>query len=280
MRISSQQIFDAGINSLQKHSVDVVDYQRQISSGQRYAKASENPLAAGLGVQVSLKRAVFTMFKVNQDYVNASLTSTDTQLASLQNMLSRFQQMTVQASNDALGPDVRKQLAFQADILIQSIDKFSRAKDASGDPILRELEPANAPQVMVAPTISLQSALTYKEVMGGALGDGNNILTTLNAIKSSLTSGSAPLAADLDALQRGLSVVSMAQAKVGVLQNELDAAVQSAETQELNTETNRGSLLDTNLAEATAGLARSNALLQAVQSIISGMDTNSLFKKI
>ena len=283
MRISSQQIFDAGINSLQKHSVDVVDYQRQISSGQRYAKASENPLAAGLGVQVSLKRAVFTMFKVNQDYVNASLTSTDTQLASLQNMLSRFQQMTVQASNDALGPDVRKQLAFQADILIQSIDKFSRAKDASGDPILRDLQPANAPQVMVAPTISLQSALTYKEVMGGDLGDANsttNILFTLNAIKSSLTSGSAPLAADLDALQRGLSVVSMAQAKVGVLQNELDAAVQSAETQELNTETNRGSLLDTNLAVATAGLARSNALLQAVQSIISGMDTNSLFKKI
>jgi flagellin-like hook-associated protein FlgL len=136
---------------------------------------------------------------------------------------------------------------------------------------------------MVAPTISLQSALTYKEVMGGDLGDANsttNILFTLNAIKSSLTSGSAPLAADLDALQRGLSVVSMAQAKVGVLQNELDAAVQSAETQELNTETNRGSLLDTNLAEATAGLARSNALLQAVQSIISGMDTNSLFKKI
>jgi flagellin-like hook-associated protein FlgL len=115
------------------------------------------------------------------------------------------------------------------------------------------------------------------------LGDANsttNILFTLNAIKSRLTSGSAPLAADLDALQRGLSVVSMAQAKVGVLQNELDAAVQSAETQELNTETNRGSLLDTNLAEATAGLARSNALLQAVQSIISGMDTNSLFKKI
>lgn len=280
MRISSQQIFDAGIQSLQKHSSEVVDYQRQISSGQRYAKASENPLAAGLGVQVSLKRAVFTMYKVNQDYVNASLTSTDTQLASLNNMMSRFQQMTVQASNDALGPDVRKQLAFQADVLINSIDKFSKAKDANGEQILRPLEPADAPSVLVAPTINLQSALTYKEVMGGGVNDPSNLLTALRNIQASLVIGNAPSASDVTAMQVGISHISKAQAKVGVLQNELDAAVQSAETQELNSETNRGTLLDTDLAQATAGLARSNALLQAVQSIISGMDTNSLFKKI
>lgn len=280
MRISSQQIFDAGIQSLQKHSSEVVDYQRQISSGQRYAKASENPLAAGLGVQVSLKRAVFTMYKVNQDYVNASLTSTDTQLASLNNMMSRFQQMTVQASNDALGPDVRKQLAFQADVLINSIDKFSKAKDANGEQILRPLEPADAPSVLVAPTINLQSALTYKEVMGGGVNDPSNLLTALRNIQASLVIGNAPSASDVTAMQAGISHISKAQAKVGVLQNELDAAVQSAETQELNSETNRGTLLDTDLAQATAGLARSNALLQAVQSIISGMDTNSLFKKI
>jgi flagellin-like hook-associated protein FlgL len=195
-------------------------------------------------------------------------------------MMSRFQQMTVQAANDALGPDIRKQLAFQADVLIQSIDKFSRAKDANGEQILRDLTPGQAPEVLVAPTINLQSALTYQEVMGGALGDPANILTKLNNIKSSLALGGAPAAADVAALQVGLSDVSKAQAKVGVLQNELDAAVQSAETQELNTETNRGSLLDTDLSEATAGLARANALLQAVQSIISGMDTNSLFKKL
>ena len=280
MRISSQQIFDAGVQSLQKHSAEVVDYQRQISSGQRYAKASENPLAAGLGVQVSLKRAMFTMYKVNQDYVNASLTSTDTQLASLYNMMSRFQQMTVQASNDALGPDVRKQLAFQAEVLINSIDKFSLAKDANGEQTLRPLEPDSAPSVLVAPTINLQSALTYKEVMGGAVGDSSNILTALKSIKDSLTSGVAPASADVDALKVGISQVSKAQAKVGVLLNELDSAVQSAETQKLNTETNRGGLLDTDLAEATAGLARANALLQAVQTIISGMDTNSLFKKL
>lgn len=288
MRISSQQIFDAGIQALQKHTSDVVEYQRQISSGQRYSKASESPLAAGLGVQVSMKRAVFTMYKVNQDHVNASLTSTDTQLASLYDMLSRFQQMTVQAANDALGEDGRVQLGYQADVLLKSVEKFSSAQDASGQPILKQMPQAAISKVLVAPTIELDSALTYGEVMGleapgsaVTVTDKVDILGVLTSIKNTLTANkTAPLASDIAKLQQVLQQVSKAQAKTGVLQNELDAAIESAETQKSNSETNRVSLLDTDLGEASAGLARANALLQAVQSVISGMDTNSLFKKL
>jgi flagellin-like hook-associated protein FlgL len=293
MRVSSQQIFDAGIQALQKQTGDVVEYQRQISSGQRYSKASESPLAAGLGVQVSMKRAVFTMHKVNQDYVNASLTSTDTQLSSLQNMLARFQQMTVQAGNDALGADGRKQLGYQAQILINSVDKFANAKDASGEPVLKAVNGVS--RVLVAPSIELDSALTYQEVMGrtvvgtiedaaatpaNVVGGRVDVLTLLGKIKDNLVNGNGPAVQDVDDLQLALTQISKAQAKTGVLQNELDAAVQSAETQKQNTENNRASLLDTDLSEATSGLARANALLQAVQTVISGMDTNSLFKKL
>jgi flagellin-like hook-associated protein FlgL len=293
MRVSSQQIFDAGIQALQKQTGDVVEYQRQISSGQRYSKASESPLAAGLGVQVSMKRAVFTMHKVNQDYVNASLTTTDTQLSSLQNMLARFQQMTVQAGNDAIGADGRKQLGYQAQILINSVDKFANAKDASGEPVLKAVNGVS--RVLVAPSIELDSALTYQEVMGrtvvgtkedpaatpaNVVGGRVDILTLLGKIKDNLVNGTGPAAQDVDDLQLALTQISKAQAKTGVLQNELDAAVQSAETQKQNTENNRAGLLDTDLSEATSGLARANALLQAVQTVISGMDTNSLFKKL
>jgi flagellin-like hook-associated protein FlgL len=293
MRVSSQQIFDAGIQALQKQTGDVVEYQRQISSGQRYSKASESPLAAGLGVQVSMKRAVFTMHKVNQDYVNASLTTTDTQLSSLQNMLARFQQMTVQAGNDAIGADGRKQLGYQAQILLDSVDKFAKAKDASGEPVLKDVNGVS--RVLVAPSIELDSALTYQEVMGrtvvgvqedpaatpaNVVGGRVDILTLLGKIKDNLVNGTGPAAQDVDDLQLALTQISKAQAKTGVLQNELDAAVQSAETQKQNTENNRASLLDTDLSDATSGLARANALLQAVQTVISGMNTNSLFKKL
>jgi flagellin-like hook-associated protein FlgL len=119
-------------------------------------------------------------------------------------------------------------------------------------------------------------AATPANVVGGRV----DILTLLGKIKDNLVNGTGPAAQDVDDLQLALTQISKAQAKTGVLQNELDAAVQSAETQKQNTENNRASLLDTDLSDATSGLARANALLQAVQTVISGMNTNSLFKKL
>ena len=50
--------------------------------------------------------------------------------------------------------------------------------------------------------------------------------------------------------------------------------------QKNNVELQRSNLMDTDMAEATAGLVKSNALLQAAQSIMSKLDANSLFQKL
>jgi flagellin-like hook-associated protein FlgL len=42
----------------------------------------------------------------------------------------------------------------------------------------------------------------------------------------------------------------------------------------------RSNLLDTDLATATASLVKSNALLQAAQSIMTKLDVNTLFQKL
>ena len=64
MRISSQQVFDSGVSSMQQHTSDVVKYQQQISSGRKHQVASDDALAAGLGVQIDLDNAQFAMFRV------------------------------------------------------------------------------------------------------------------------------------------------------------------------------------------------------------------------
>ena len=90
MRISSQQVFDSSVQSMQQHTSDVVEAQRQISSGQKYRLASDDALEAGLGVQIAWDKSQFAMFKVNQDHVNASLSSTDAQLNSINIALTKF----------------------------------------------------------------------------------------------------------------------------------------------------------------------------------------------
>ena len=277
MRISSQQVFDSSVQSMQQHTSDVVEAQRQISSGQKYRLASDDALAAGLGVQIAWDKSQFAMFKVNQDHVNASLSSTDAQLNSINIALTKFQQMIVQGRNDALGSDNRKLLGQQAEALISAVTQFANAKDANGQNILRA-EPVST--ALVAPSVSLETALSYNEVMLGSGGTAKDVLAIMTAIKVKLAGGNSPSDAEMENFQAALTQVTRAQVKTGLIQNQLDAATESAEVQKTNVELQRSNLLDTDLATATASLVKSNALLQAAQSVMTKLDVNTLFQKL
>ena len=276
MRISSQQVFESGVSSMQQHTSDVVKYQQQISSGRKYQVASDDALAAGLGVQIDLDNAQFAMFKVNQNHINASLTSTDSQLSGINIALTTFQQMMVQAGNGTLGTDGLKTLGQQASTLYNTVNQMSLAKDANGEQILRTATPTS---VLVAPNISLETALSFSEVMA-ANGRAQDVITFLGSVRDKLNAGTSLSASDMDNIQLVLKQVTKAQVKTGLLQNQLDAATEAADVQKNNVELQRSNLLDTDLATATAGLVKSNALLQAAQSIMTKLDSNSLFQKL
>jgi len=273
MRISSQQVFDSGVSSMQQHTSDVVKYQQQISSGRKYQLASDDALAAGLGVQIDLDNGQFAMFRVNQNHINASLTSTDSQLNNINIALTKFQQMMVQAGNGTLGVDGLKTLGQQATTLYNTVDQMSKAKDANGERILRT---APVTSVLVAPNVSLETALSFAEVME----TGQNVMTFLGSVRDNLVAGTSLSSGDMSNMQLVLKQVTKAQVKTGLLQNQLDAATEAADVQKNNVELQRSNLLDTDLATATAGLVKSNALLQAAQSIMTKLDSNSLFQKL
>jgi flagellar hook-associated protein 3 FlgL len=277
MRISSQQVFDSGVSSMQQHTSDVVKYQQQISSSRKYQLASDDALAAGLGVQIELDNAQFAMFKVNQNHITASLASTDSQLNNINIALTKFQQMMVQAGNGTLGAHGLKTLGQQAATLYDTVNQMSQAKDANGQQILRSTTPTS---VLVAPNITLETALSFSEVMAAPTGMTDSVMIFMGSVRDKLNAGTALSTADMDNIQLVLKQVTKAQVKTGLLQNQLDAATEAADVQKNNVEVQRSNLLDTDLATATAGLMKANALLQAAQSIMTKMDTNSLFQKL
>lgn len=279
MRVSSQQLFDSGVAALQQHLQDVVESQRQISSGKRYGKASDDPLAAGLGVQVQLKKAEFAMFRVNQNHVQSTLDQTDSQLASLHQMLANMQQLMIQASGPGLDNATRIQMAQKAKTLHDAVLQFSQAKDAAGKEILKavgELGP-----VKLAPSIELETGILKTSVMGDpADATTIDVLEAMDDIFVALNSGQTPSTAEFEAINNAMRQVSKAQVRTGVLLNLLDSARQASAFQETAVEQQRSTLMDTDPAEATANLARSNALLQAAQAIMARLDSTSLFEKI
>ena len=280
MRISSQQIFDSGLSSMQQHTAEVIDAQRQISTGQKYRRASDSALAAGLGVQITFDRAQFDMYKVNQDHLNQTYANADTQLKSIFDSLASFQRTMVQAGNGTLSDQELKTLGVQARSLMTMVVQVVNSSDANGQAIFRSTPATN---VEVAPQVDLANGITQSEFMTGAVDIATLMTSVANALDPQGTPPAAstrPTPAEMEAIDVALKQVTKAQVKVGLLQNRLDAATQFAESQKLNVETARSNLLDTDLAETTAQLAKSNALLQAAQAIITKLDTNTLFQKL
>lgn len=287
MRISSQQIYDSGLRAMTQHTADTMTAQTQISSGQKYQRASDSALAAGLGVQVNLDKAKYAMFKVNQDYANQALSTADSQLMNLHHMMASFQKIMVQAGNEVLGADNRKILGQQAKGLADAMVQLANATDANGQAIFAKQNANQVVAVEVAEGVSVKPRLVYDEclkleasysTLAGA--STTDAMLAIQDLSQRLINGNTLSSNDFSVMDKALKFVVTAQVQTGVLQNQLQAATQAAEDQKLNIETERSALLDTDLAEATASLARSNALLQAAQAIISKLDTNTLFQKL
>ena len=282
MRVSTSQIFNLGLDSMQKHSVDVMNFQTQISSGNKYQHASDSGLAAGLGVQVQLNKAQFDMFKVNQDHLSATYASSETQIQSINNMLLRAQQLMVQAGNDAIGTQGRSAIATELSALKVAIGQAAGALDANGTPIFK----SSLHQIQAAPHIMLDSGILQTDVT--SFQDSTQQSSTLDSLIGQVIdqlsgkngSPAGPSTRQVDDMAAALRQLTQVQVKVGVLSNRLDDATQMAETQKMNVEKERSQLLDTDLAEASAGLMKSNALLSAAQSVMAKMDINTLFQKL
>jgi len=285
MRISTKEVYLAGLQAVQQHTADIMRAQRQIATGEKYTKASDSPLAAGLGVQVILDRAQFEMFKVNQDFTNAKLVASDTQLKSITEGMLRIRQLMTQASND-LVPEQRTAIKLEIDQIWKRIQAFAESTDSSGNALFEKVAPSAVPNVLIAPSLQVRAGISYAEIMGQRTPAGpaeagfTSLDSVIGAITTRLGNRQAPSADDWDGFDKLSSQVNEAAVKVGILQNHLDAATEASEVQKMNVDIEKSNLLDADLAETTSKLARSNALLQAAQSIMSRIDINNLFQKL
>lgn len=285
MRISTKQIFDSGLQSVQKQTAETIKAQRQIASGEKYSKASESPLAAGLGVQVILDRSQYEMFKINQDFTNAKLTAADAQLKAVSDGVTRFRQLLVQAGSD-INPGQRETIALELEQLESRIGQLLTAQDANGHYVFEQVEPTAIGLIPSAPNISVRTGISLAEVAGrktptsAASAGFVDLYAGLQAAVAEVRAGDAPSVTTITALGDIAGQVNEAQVKVGLQQNELEASIEISDVQKANIEVERSNLLDADLAESTSKLVKSNALLQAAQSIMARLEINNLFQKL
>jgi flagellin-like hook-associated protein FlgL len=280
---------------------EAVKYQQQISTGQSYSKASENPYAVSWGVRLSFDKSRLTMYTNNQNYVTASMDSASTQLGSMIDAMNQLTSVSVQAQNGSLTSSALNALYQQASQIAKTIQGQATAKDASGNPIF----PSSINSVQIEPGVSVDSGILTSDAFGKDLNslsqadlasatDANlvgktDVLAKINQFVAYLghkagvpayannTSSLTDVSSGLTSAYNQLLDAQTHSGLVGSLVSQASSAVNSLSTQLAST---TSTLLDTDMAAATAGFTKNQAILNAAQVLFGKLQSSDLFSKL
>ena len=285
MRVSSNQILEAGVQSMDNSLADAMAWQKKISTGKNYSKASDNPYAVSRGVRLDFDVARLEMYKTNQNYVASTHAIAQSQMSTIIDELIVLKQAFVQSQNGALNSTNFRALKIQAEQIRDTIQSQMVAKDATGNYIF----PETINNVQIEPNVTVKSGVEFTDAFnGGSLANPaasnlyikiNNFVTYLDerANRSSLTNTAGAVVSGLNDI---FDRITTAQQRSGGIAAQVDISKEAMGTIGTEMAATASALLDTNMAAATAAYTRSQTLLNAAQAMFARLQQSSLFSKL
>ena len=285
MRVSSNQILEAGVQSMDNSLADAMAWQKKISTGKNYSKASDNPYAVSRGVRLDFDVARLEMYKTNQNYVASTHAIAQSQMSTIIDELIVLKQAFVQSQNGALNSTNFRALKIQAEQIRDTIQSQMVAKDATGNYIFPEI----INNVQIEPNVTVKSGVEFTDAFnGGSLANPaasnlyikiNNFVTYLDerANRSSLTNTAGAVESGLNDI---FDRITTAQQRSGGIAAQVDISKEAMGTIGTEMAATASALLDTNMAAATAAYTRSQTLLNAAQAMFARLQQSSLFSKL
>lgn len=132
MRISTNQIFLRGVNSMQVQQQRLLALQQQLSSGKRVQFPSDDPIAAAQIEQLNNRIDAANRLKENNDSAKGILSFEESILDNSVNVLQRLRELQLQASNGSLSDEDRKTIAAEARSLQDQLVSLANTQDSDG----------------------------------------------------------------------------------------------------------------------------------------------------
>lgn len=286
VRISSNQVLDAGTQAMDNSLIDATNWQRKISSGKNYNKASGNAYAVSRGVRLDFDLSRLTMFKANQNFLISSHANAQTQMSSIIDELNVLKQTFTQSQNGALNTSNFAALKIQAQQIRDTIKSQMVAKDATGNAIFGD----TVNQVQIEPNVMVDSGVKFTDAFGtgGTLGTPeqsqlyikiDQFVTYLN--EKSLGNTTTQTAAQIEAgLDSSFGQLTMAEQISGGISAQVDISKSAMSAFGVEMAASQSALLDTDMAEATAAYTRAQTLLNAAQAMFAKLQSSNLFSKL
>jgi len=258
----------------------VAKYQRQISSGQRMEKPSDDPLATHTAMRLRSELQSLSNDQRSISDAKGWLDTTEAALGSITDVVQRANELALQGANGTLAQKDRNKVADEIDQLIETAKSAANASYGgrfvfSGTETDQQPYAVGGPdtwngdtggtiyrQVGAGQTITVN--VRGEDVLGSGGADGK-LLSTLRSLAANLRSGNvaAIRATDLGNLQTNLETVTAARGVTGALTTRIESAGQRlAQIEEATT----GLLAEaesTDIAKALIQLTTQQSVYQA-----------------
>lgn len=198
MRITNIQIFNRGIADIQRVSKAGNDTQAQISSGRKFLRPSDDPVAATRILQLNQEIASREQYQRNIISVTNRLSLEDSILTGVGDVLQRVREISIQLGDGSLSKDDRGFLAEEVNIRLEELLGLLNTKDANGEFIFAGFKGGTQPfvdgggggykfqgdegerLVQIGATTFIASRDSGKALFEEVPSDANTFLTTNN----------------------------------------------------------------------------------------------------
>lgn len=133
MRLSTNWMFQQSVNTMLSQQSALAATQNQVTTGKRINVASDDPAGAGMVVNLNHILAANTQYSANIDSANTRLSTEQSTLTSVTNVLNSVRSMAVQGINGTLAPSDRSDMAAQLIQMRDQLVQLANSTDSNGD---------------------------------------------------------------------------------------------------------------------------------------------------
>ncbi len=133
MRISTQQIFGRGIESIQDVTQQAQKTQLQLSTGKKILTPADDPVASTRILELNQELALNAQFQRNIELVDGRLKLQDDLMGSINDVVQRIRELAINAGNGILSKDDLGYIAAEVEERLDQLAGLLNSQDSSGE---------------------------------------------------------------------------------------------------------------------------------------------------
>jgi flagellar hook-associated protein 3 FlgL len=143
MRISTAQLYDRSIQSVLDNQGDLSDVQRQLASGKKLLRPSDDPVGAAQVIRLTEEIDLINQYKKNNNLLTNSLELEETVLRNVNDSVNRARVLMIQAGNGILDVNDRKAISTEIGQIRDEIFDLMNSQNSAGEYIFSGFQSAS-----------------------------------------------------------------------------------------------------------------------------------------